>query len=104
VDRRKLISGLTLSTLTAQFPTTRPKTDIEDPGERRLPNGKLQREMILEEQHKRSLEDTQKLADLALALKKSLQEQTRWVMNLDHLKQLEEMDKLVKRLRVALKG
>jgi hypothetical protein len=109
VNRRKLISGISLSsaltsTLLAQ--TRRPKSDleIEDPLDRRLPNGRTQRDMILEDKHKRAIADSQRLADLAAEMKAQFEKETRWVVSMEQVKRWDEIDKLVKRLRVAVRG
>ena len=65
----------------------------------RMPNGKLQSEEILKEEHERSLEDIAKLIKIAEQLEDELIKNDRHVLSLSSLKKAEEIEKLAKRLK-----
>jgi hypothetical protein len=79
----------------AQLRTTEP--DLK------LPSGKSQTEEILKADHEKSLEDSSKLMQLSEELKIELEKNDRHVLSVPMIKKLDEMEKLVKRIRGRLK-
>lgn len=73
-----------------------PKPDDEGP---RLPNGKLQRDVILKHDHQRNLEDLREIRRLSGELIGELRKDTAFVLSLKSLKKLERMEKLSKDVR-----
>lgn len=73
-----------------------PNTDDEGP---RLPNGKLQRDVILKYEHKKNLEDLQEIQRLSEELIKEMETNTEFVLSLASLKKLDRMEKLTKDVR-----
>lgn len=88
---------LALSFAPAQFrPQDLPPND-------RLPSGKSQKEEILKADHEKSLQDSSELMKLSEELKIDLEKNDRHVLSVSTLKKLDEMEKLVKRIRSRLK-
>ena len=79
----------------AQLPSQEP--DIK------LPSGKSQKEAILKADHEKSLEDAAKLLQLSEEVQAELEKNDRHIVSLGTLKKLNEMEKLVKRIRSRLK-
>jgi hypothetical protein len=75
----------------------------QKPSEVRLPNGKLQQEEILKEDHEKSVKDAAQLIELAEELKKDLEKDSTHVLSLSSLKKTEEIEKIAKRIRSRLK-
>jgi hypothetical protein len=71
--------------------------------EPRLPNGMSQKDAILKEDHRKSLEEADELMKLSEELKIDLEKNDRHVLSLETLKKLDEMEKLVKRIRGRMK-
>ena len=69
----------------------------------KLPNGTSQRQAILKSEHKKSLEDSAKLVELAGQVQADLDKTDANVVSLKTIKQLEEIEKLSKRIRLRLK-
>jgi hypothetical protein len=86
-----LLAGSVASQLPRE--TDRPETPA------RMPNGKLQSEEILKEEHERSLEDIAKLIKIAEELEDELIKNDRHVLSISSLKKAEEIEKLAKRLK-----
>jgi hypothetical protein len=74
--------------------------DAEDP---KLPNGKSQRQEILKAEHKKSIEDAQEMAKLAAEVQTDLEKGDANIVSLKMMKQLDEIDKLAKRIQGRLK-
>lgn len=72
------------------------KTEEE---EKRLPNGKLMSEEILKAEHASNIKDAARLKELATALDAELKKSEHFVLSVKTLKDLDEMEKLVKRVR-----
>ena len=68
-----------------------------------MPNGSLQSEEILKAEHASSLKDSQRLKQLSEELSADLEKNNRHVVSMQTLKKLNEMEKLVKRIRARLK-
>lgn len=81
-------------------PTLFPTEGIEDV---KLPNGTSQRQAILKAEHKKSLEDSAKLLDLVTEVHADLEKSDANVVSLKTVKQLEEIERLSKRIRTRLK-
>ncbi len=81
--------------------------DPVDPKDRtppaRMPNGSLQSEEILKAEHASSLKDSQRLKQLSEELSADLEKNNRHVVSMQTLKKLDEMEKLVKRIRARMK-
>ncbi len=69
----------------------------------KLPNGTSQRQAILKAEHKKSLEDSDKLVDLVTEVHADLEKGDANVVSLKTIKQLEEIERLSKRIRTRLK-
>jgi hypothetical protein len=74
-----------------------------DPLERRLPNGKSQRDEIAKADHKKSLEDAAQLAMLSQQLKDELENGDPFVVSVKTIKKLDDIEKLAKDIRNRLK-
>jgi hypothetical protein len=68
-----------------------------------LPNGKSQREEILKDEYKRSLQDAAQLVKLSEELRDALEAGDPHVVSLKSIKQTEEIEKLAKSIRGRLK-
>jgi len=69
----------------------------------RLPSGSLQKEEILKEDFKKTLDDAARLLQFAEELKVELEKNERHVLSVSSLKKTEEIEKLAKRIRGRLK-
>ena len=69
----------------------------------KLPNGTSQRQAILKAEHKKSIEDARKLADLSGEVRADLEKGDANVVSLKTIKQLDEIERLSKRIRGRLK-
>ena len=69
----------------------------------RMPNGTLQSDAILKVDHQSSLKDAAQLQKLSLELTIELEKNDRHVLSMQTLKKLDEMEKLVKRIRTRMK-
>ena len=84
----------------AQQPQNRPEKEPEDV---RLPSGKMQKDEILKADYEKSLEDAAALLKAAEDLKLDLEKTGRQVLSIGTLKQLDNIEKLTKRIRSRLK-
>lgn len=82
-----------------QPPPGQPKPEEQD----RLPNGKSQKEEILKEDYRKSLEDSRELAKLAESLRAELEKSDAHVVSLSEIRKTEDIEKLAKRIRGRLK-
>ena len=69
----------------------------------RLPSGKLQKEAILKADYEKSMEDAAALVKAAEDLKMDMEKNGEHVFSVATLKQLDNIDKLAKRIRTRLK-
>ncbi len=88
-----------------------PVTSAQDPGgpleppppgspdEIRLPNGKRQRDAILKADYEQNLKDAQELVSRSRDFELQLEKSDQYVLSLDLLKQLNEIEKTVRRIR-----
>ncbi len=81
-----------------RYPEEAPFAKPGDEGPR-LPNGKLQRDLILKHDHQRSLEDLREIHQLSGELIAELETDTAFVLSLKSLKKLERLEKLSKDVR-----
>jgi hypothetical protein len=68
-----------------------------------LPNGKLQQDEILKDDHEKSIKDAAQLLDLAESLKQDLEKDDAHVLSISSLKKTEEIEKIARRIRTRLK-
>jgi apolipoprotein N-acyltransferase len=87
----------------AQRGETRSQSPSEDQTEVRLPNGKVQRDEILKAEHEQNLKDAAQLADLAEQLKQELEKNDLYILSVSSLKKIDEIEKLVKKIRSRLR-
>ena len=88
-----LLASLAVTGLFAQTSAPEPK----------LPDGRSQKEEILKVDHQKSVEEAGELMKLSEELKIELERNDRHVLSVGMLKKLDEMEKLVKRIRGRLK-
>lgn len=86
--------------LLPQQPPNEPEESVRA---RRLPNGKLQSDEILKADHQKNLADAEELSRISEELKAALVKDDRYVLSLDTLKKLDQIDKLTRRLRARMK-
>jgi hypothetical protein len=99
----RLIASLLLFTM---YPAPAQQPDVRAPHESqevRLPNGKMQKEEILKADHEKTLADAAELLKAAEDLKIELEKTDRHVLSVNSLKQLDNIEKLSKRIRSRLK-
>lgn len=65
----------------------------------RLPSGKLQRDEILKSDYQQNLKDARDLMNLSKSFEYDLEKSDRFVLSLDLLKKLDDMEKLTRRIR-----
>lgn len=70
---------------------------------RRLPDGRSQAEAILEQDHKKSLEDVTELVTLVEQLKIELEKNDKHVLSISSIRTAEKIEKLAKRIKNRLK-
>jgi len=75
------------------------RTEEED----RLPNGKSQKEAIVKEDYRKSLEDSRELVKLGEGLEAELEKNDRYVVSLSEIRKTEDIEKLAKRIRGRLR-
>jgi hypothetical protein len=83
--------------LLAQPPEPRRPSDPEP--ERRLPNGKLQSEEVLKADYDENLKELEKMRKLVEMVEADLRKNDRHVLSLKALKDLDEIEKLSRRIR-----
>ena len=84
----------------AQQQPSRIEKETEDV---RLPSGKMQKEEILKADYEKSLEDAASLLKAAEDLKLDFEKNGSHVLSVSTLKQLDNIEKLTKRIRSRLK-
>jgi len=80
--------------LAQQFPV-----EQKDPAPKRMPDGTLQSEAILKEEHKKNLADVERIRSLAGEVEEELKKFGHHVLSTGLLKKLEEIEKTAKRMR-----
>lgn len=74
----------------------------ERPDEKRLPNGRLQSEAILKAEHKKNLEELDRMSALLDGVARELDTTTSRQNNAALVKDLAEVEKLAKRIRARM--
>lgn len=69
----------------------------------KLPNGKSQRDAILKQEHEQNLKDAAQLAQLTHELQDELEKNDAYVLPLATLKKIDDIEKLVKKIRSRLR-
>ena len=87
--------------LLAQTPHQPPPDTTPEPI--RLPNGKLQQDEIVREEHEKSIKDAAQLVDLAESLKAEIEKDDAHVLSIASLKKTEEIEKIARRIRSRMK-
>jgi hypothetical protein len=98
-----LVLALCLMLATAGQPPHPQPPPGPPPAEDRLPNGKSQKEAILKEDYRKSLEDSRELVKLAEALQAELEKNDRYVVSVSEIRKTDDIEKLAKRIRGRLK-
>jgi hypothetical protein len=70
--------------------------------DRRLPNGKSQRDEILKSEHEQNLKDADQLIEMAKELKEQIEKNDTFVLSISTLKKTDDIEKLVKKIRARL--
>lgn len=95
--------GLAAPLLPAQSLPPDRITGDDDKREKRLPDGRSQTEAMLKEDHKRNLADLQKMKDLIGEVETDLEKNDRHVLSMANLRNLEELEKLSRRVRERMR-
>lgn len=85
------------------LPAQPPQLPGEDPEPKRLPNGKLQSEEILKADYKANLKDLEELRRLTDSIEEETKKNQGHVLALKTFKDLDEIEKIVKRMRTRMK-
>jgi len=70
---------------------------------RRMPDGRLQSDVILEAEHKKTIEDVNELAKLSEELKEEIEDSGPYVFSVSSLRKVEKIESLAKDIRNRLK-
>ena len=84
------------------LPETPTKPDEKEP-DVRLPNGKRQIDEILKADHQQNVKDARELSALAASFEAEVEKTDRFVLSLPLLKRLDDMEKLVRRMRSRIR-
>ena len=79
------------------------KEDPTAPLPNRMPNGSLQSEEILKTEHAASVKDAARLKQLSGELAADLEKNNRHVVSMQTLKKLDEIERIVKRIRSRMR-
>ena len=91
--------------LQAQSAAGAPEDRKEIPRDQvRLPNGKLQQDEILKDEHNRELQDARQLVELSQALQKDIEQSGAHVLSISSIHRTEEIEKLAKKIRSRMRG
>jgi hypothetical protein len=74
-----------------------------EPRDLKLPNGKLQRDEIAKADYKKNLEDAAQLLQLSQDVKEALENGDRYLVSVQTIKKLDDIDKLSRSIRGRLK-
>ncbi len=80
-----------------------PAQENEESSDVRLPSGKSQQEEILKVEHRKAIEDTEKLIKLAEDLKADLEKDEYHVLSVASLKKTEDIERLARKIRERLR-
>ncbi|HLN02271.1 MAG TPA: hypothetical protein VK335_23485 [Bryobacteraceae bacterium] len=108
MKRRFLPAAALLATGILLAPSLIPQTARRgppqtEPDETRLPNGKLQRDEIIKEDHEKSVKDAAQLVDLAESLKQEIEKDDAHILSISTMKKTEEIEKIARRIRSRMK-
>ena len=98
--RRVTLILLFLAVALGQDPSLINPRDQDDP---KLPDGTSQKQAIIKAEHKQSIEDSQKLMELASEIHADLEKGDANVVSIKMMKQLDEVERLSKKIRARLK-
>ncbi len=88
----------------AQVPEDLPRVEVPgQPSDRKLPNGKSQREEMVKADYKSNLRDVAELARLSEELKDELDKSGSNTVSVKTLKKLDDIEKLAKNIRNRLR-
>ena len=97
-------AALTTQLAPAQQRLPRPGHPDDEDAPLRLPNGKNQRDEILKADYEKNVKESRELADMAKQFADDLEKNDRFVLSVASLKQLDEIEKLARRIRGRMKG
>ncbi len=93
---------------TSQFPEDQNERKLPLPelgdDDKKLPNGKSQKNAMAKEQHQQALKDANQLITLAQQLRDELQKAGDYVVPVSSVKKTEQIEKLAKRIRGRLQS
>ena len=101
--RASILSLALLASATFFAQVRSPERSQEQDETNRIPTLKQQQEGILKAEHEKSLKDASDLMRLSEELKIDLEKNDRYIISMTTLKKLDEMEKLVKRIRSRMK-
>lgn len=81
----------------------RSRGGLEGPAEERLPGGKNRNDEILKQDHKENLADLAEIRRLAESITSDLEKTDRHVLSVRHLRSLDEIEKLTRRVRTRMR-
>lgn len=87
----------------AQVPRSPEKEEHEPDKDIILPNGKSQKDEILKAEYQQNLKDAAQLINLSQQLKQDLEKNDRYVLSLDDLKKIDDIEKLAKKIRSRMR-
>jgi hypothetical protein len=112
-SRRAAVASLIASALASgaatQVPLEPPSEDRHPPGlpnpdeDRKLPNGKSQKDAIAAQEHAQAMKEAERLVGLANDVKDELQKAGNFIVPLATLHKTEEIEKLARKIRGRLK-
>ena len=86
-----------------QLPETPRAKDDEKAGDLRLPNGKRQIDEILKADREQNLKEARELAAMATSFETEVEKTDRFVLSVSMVKKLDDMERLVRRIRSRMK-
>jgi hypothetical protein len=95
---------------TGQIPVEPPGEDQHTPGtpnpdeDKKLPNGKSQKDAIAQQEHAEALKEADRLVELANDVKNELEKAGNFIVPLSTLHKTEEIEKLARKIRGRLKN
>jgi hypothetical protein len=98
-----VMAALTIVVLGQRGGAPPPNTPQDSSNDVRLPSGRMQRDEIIEAEHKKNQEDAATLARLAQEVKDDLDNSGRYIVSVKTIKKLDDIEKLDKGIRARLK-
>jgi len=96
------LAALSAQAFSQDQPVPPPLRFPEEIPDKRLPNGKSQRDEILKAEHEENLKDADHLIEMARQLKEQIERDDTFVLSLSTLKKTDDIEKLVKKIRARL--